>query len=427
MISREERLAPLAAPDWYTWTPMASLSPRFHRLHRGLLLAGDGNPHVFGAWCQRVPITAGQAYCLRVRLQCDGVEDLGLHVSAQVVWRRGELPEEACAVDAVRGYHRDGADLLGEDTFAAPPGTDAAEVRVLLRYGAEATIQLLAASLTPGELPPSRRLRVAVTQGCPAPPSTLETNLAYYAGLVDQGAALGADLILLPEFANYASLPPARGEALRDLAETIPGPFCAMLARQAQRHRCYVAAGLLERDGDCVYNTAVVYDRAGAQVGTQRKVHPYWPEEPLGVVPGETFVPLVTEFGVIGIMICYDSWWPESARLLALRGAEIILFPNAGYEERILPARAIDNNVYVAAASLYSPAAILDTRGVVLATTTGAGVVAADVELECRPKCHPNAGGNLNAGPGGARWARNARSTRLFDEIAAEVRRSAVD
>jgi predicted amidohydrolase len=403
---------------------MASLSPRFERLDGGLLVAGNGNPHVFGAWCQRVGITAGQAYRLDVRLQCDGIEDVGLHLSVQVVWRRGDLPEEACAIDAVRHYRRDGADLLGTDTFAAPTGADGAEVRVLLRYAAQASVRLLAASLTPGHLPPSRRLRVAVTQGCPAPPSTLATNLAYYASLLDQGAALGADLVLLPEFANYASLAPARGEALRALAETIPGPFCTMLAQQARQHHCFVAAGLLERDGDQVYNTAVVYDREGACVGTQRKVHPYWPEEPLGVVPGDTFVPLVTEFGVIGIMICYDSWWPESARLLALRGAEIILFPNAGYEERILPARAIDNNVYVAAASLYSPAAVLDTRGTVLASTTGPGVVAADVVLDCRPKCHPNAGGNLNAGPGGARWARNARSNRLFDEIAAEARRS---
>jgi predicted amidohydrolase len=157
-------------------------------------------------------------------------------------------------------------------------------------------------------------------------------------------------------------------------------------------------------------------------VGKQRKIHPYWPEEPLGISPGDTFEVLPTDFGVVGIMICYDSWWPESARLLALKGAELILFPNAGYEEKILPARAIDNNVYIVAATLNSPAAIVNTRGELLAVSAVDNVLTAEIDLNDRPKCHPNAGGNLNPGPGGARWARNAGSTRVDEEILAELR-----
>ena len=118
-------------------------------------------------------------------------------------------------------------------------------------------------------------------------------------------------------------------------------------------------------------------------------------------------------------MICYDSWWPESARLLALKGAELVLFPNAGYEPLILPARALDNNVYILTASLSSPAAITNTLGETLARTTHDGVLSAQIDLQSRPKCHPNAGGNLNPGPGGARWARNARSNRIYEEILA--------
>jgi predicted amidohydrolase len=160
-------------------------------------------------------------------------------------------------------------------------------------------------------------------------------------------------------------------------------------------------------------------------VGKQRKVHPYWPEEPRGTSPGDTFEVFHTDFGVVGIMICYDSWWPESARLLALKGAELILFPNAGYEEKILPARAIDNNVAIAAATLFSPAAILDSRGETLAVSAVDNVLIAEIDLNDRPKCHPNAGGNLNPGPGGARWARNARSLRVDEETLVELRRVA--
>ncbi|MFA6111687.1 MAG: carbon-nitrogen hydrolase family protein [Candidatus Latescibacterota bacterium] len=412
---------------WQEWTPMPSLSPQFVREERRLGLIGNGNPHVFGAWCRRVPAIPGQAYRLRVVLRGEGVEDAGLHLSPQIVWRRGERPEEECSVDAVRGFRLQDELLVGEDTFVAPANCDGAEVRILLRYAAEARIWVEEVSLIPGELPASRPLRVAVTRGCPAPPSTLAANLDYYGGCLDRAAALGADLVLLPEFANYASLPAARGEALLALAEPIPGPFCRMLAERARRHGCWVVSGLLEREGEFIFNTAVLFDRRGELAGTQRKVHPYWPEEPLGVLPGESFAPIPTEFGSVGIMICYDSWWPESARLLALRGAELILFPNAGYEEKILAARAIDNNVYLAASSLYSPAAILDPRGNSLATSAAEGVIAATVDLNLRPKCHPNAGGNLNPGPGGSRWARNARSNRLYEEILAEVSRGVRD
>jgi predicted amidohydrolase len=170
-----------------------------------------------------------------------------------------------------------------------------------------------------------------------------------------------------------------------------------------------------------MFNCAVLFDREGRLLGKQRKVHPYWPEEPLGVSPGESFEVFTTDFGVVGMMICYDSWWPEAARLLALKGAEVILFPNAGYEEKILPARAIDNNVYIVAATLYSPAAIVDTRGNLLAHSAVENVLAAEIDLNDRPKCHPNAGGNLNPGPGGARWARNALSTRVDEEILAAL------
>ena len=194
-----------------------------------------------------------------------------------------------------------------------------------------------------------------------------------------------------------------------------------MLSDRARAGGCYLCAGLLERDGGHVYNAAVLYDRRGELVGVQRKVHPYWPEEPMGVVPGDTFQVFSTDFGVVGIIICYDSWWPESARLLALKGAELILFPNAGYESKIMPARAIDNNVYLLTASLYSAAAVMDTRGDLLATTAVDGVFSAEVDLGHRPKCHPNAGGNLSPGPSGARWARNARSAQIYEEIRRRV------
>jgi predicted amidohydrolase len=419
-----------AVGAWSPWSPMPGLAPAFSAVaaasHPGaasLCVCGNGNRYCFGAWSQRVPARPGTAYRLRVMLRCDGIDNLFLHVTPYVIWRREELPEENCAADAIRQYRREGDCIIGEDTFVAPGNCDGAEVRLLLRYAPRGTVWFDEVTLTETEPLPPRRVRVGTMRFRPPSPSGPEAHVGLYGEQIDRIGAMHPDLVLLPEFSNTASLPASRGRALWEAAERIPGPFCAMLAEKARAYHCYVCAGILEQDDDLIFNAAVLYDRGGRLVGKQRKVHPYWPEEPMGVSPGDSFDVFETDFGRVGIMICYDSWWPESARLLALKGAELILFPNAGYEEKILPARAIDNNVFIAAATLYSPAAIIDSRGELLAVSAVDNVLTAEIDLNDRPKCHPNAGGNLNPGPGGARWARNARSTQVDEEILGELRR----
>jgi predicted amidohydrolase len=420
-----------AAGAWTTWAPMPSLAPAFSAEAAphdsgavSLRAAGNGNRHCFGAWCQRIPAQPGTAYRLRVVMRCQGIENLFLHVTPHVVWRRGDRPEEGCAEDAIRHYRRDGERIIGEDTFVAPANCDGAEVRLLLRYSAQGTVCFDEISLSQTEAPQPRRVRVGTMRYMPPRPATHEDHVRLYGEQLDRLGAARPDIVVLPEFCNTVSLPSSRGTALWENAETIPGPFCAMLSEKASAYQCYVCAGLLERDGDFMFNAAVLYDRRGRLIGKQRKVQPYWPEEPLGVSPGDTFDVFRTDFGTIGMMICYDSWWPETVRLLALKGAELILFPNAGYEEKILPARAIDNNVIIVASTLNSPAAIVNTRGDLLAVSAVDNILTAEVDLNERPKCHPNAGGNMNPGPGGARWARNANSNQVDEEILAELKRS---
>jgi predicted amidohydrolase len=125
----------------------------------------------------------------------------------------------------------------------------------------------------------------------------------------------------------------------------------------------------------------------------------------------------------VGIFICYDSWFAETTRLLALKGAEIILFPNAGYERKLLLARAIDNNVYFVVASLFSNAVIIDTLGDALVEASSDGIISAKIDLNSKPTPHPNAGGTLNASPGGRRGTRNSPSLKLYQDILEEVAR----
>ncbi len=412
---------------WSTWSPMPSLAPAFSVERTGanrvsLRVSGNGNRHCFGAWRRQVPARPGTAYRLRVVMRVEGTDHLFLHVTPHIVWRRGDMDEVWCAEDAIRHYRREDDRIVGEDTFVAPANCDGAEVRLLLRYHPEATVWFEEVSLAETEAPTPRWIRVGTMRFMPPQPATPEEHIRLYAEQIDRLGATQPDIVVLPEFANTASLPPRSGQALWESAEEIPGPFCAMLAEKARAYGCYLCAGLLERDGEFVFNAALLLDRRGEVVGKYRKVHPYWPEEPMGVSPGDGFEVFPTDFGVVGVMICYDSWWPESVRILALKGAELILFPNAGYEEKILPARAIDNNVYIAAATLGSPAAIVNTRGELLAVSAVNNTLTAEIDLNDRPRCHPNSGGNLNPGPGGARWARNANSTRTDEEILAALR-----
>src|SRR5712691_7820820 len=97
-----------AAGPWSTWSPMPSLAPVFsveaaphEPSAASLRVAGNGNRYCFGAWSQRVPARPGAAYRLRVVLRCEGIDNLFLHVTPSIIWRRGERPEEACAADTI--------------------------------------------------------------------------------------------------------------------------------------------------------------------------------------------------------------------------------------------------------------------------------------------------------------------------------------
>lgn len=408
------------AQGWSKHTPRAALSPRFFVDEQAgaLAIAGDGNEHAFGYWARAYPVIGGRSYRLRASLRLQGMDDPNLHLLTTVMWHAGGA-EGRCAQDHIACYRDAGDWVEGEGVFRAPDGADSAEVRLYLRYAPDGAVWWRDVTLEETDPLPSRPLRLAVTQGTARGCTGAAEHLAHWAPVVAEAAAGQCDLLLLPEFTNACG----RSDWAA-AAEPVPGgESFAQLSAWARQHGMWIAAGLVEADGEVVYNTCALIDRDGALAGKYRKIHPYWPEEPMGISPGDEIPVFATELGTIGMMICYDSWWPETARLLALKGAELILFPNAGYEERILPARAIDNGCYVGCSSLNSPAIILNTRGEPLAERRTEGVIWATVDMARKPPCHSNAGGNMNCGPAGQRGTRNARSLRLYQEILTEVAR----
>ena len=151
-------------------------------------------------------------------------------------------------------------------------------------------------------------------------------NVARSLTLIEEAAARGASLVVLPELVNSGYVFRSRAEAF-SLAEPVPGgPSTDAWAAVAAQHSLIIVAGICERDGDRLYNSAVVVGPRG-HIGTFRKVH-LWNEEALYFESGNLGFPVFeTPLGRIGVGICYDIWFPETFRLCALQGADIVCVP----------------------------------------------------------------------------------------------------
>jgi predicted amidohydrolase len=171
----------------------------------------------------------------------------------------------------------------------------------------------------------SSRIGVACVQMEPVVGSKA-ANLEKSLALIGQAADKGATLIVLPELANSGYVFETREEAFA-LSEPVPGgESCHAWEKVARERKLYIVAGICERDGTRLFNSAVVIGPEG-YIGTFRKVH-LWGEENLFFEPGDRGFPVFqTPIGRIGVGICYDGWFPETYRLCALQGADIVCVP----------------------------------------------------------------------------------------------------
>jgi deaminated glutathione amidase len=225
--------------------------------------------------------------------------------------------------------------------------------------------------------------------------------------LLEQAAAGGVDLAALPE------VWPRQGSAgqVREAAEQVPGPKTDRLADAARRYGIWIHGGsVLERDGERIFNTSVLFDRSGELVATYRKIHLFDADPPGAVASressvfsaGDQVVTAETEFGRVGLSICYDLRFPELYRALAVQGATIMFVPAAfrfetgvDHWEPLLRARAIEDQAFVVAAAQwgtwgppgrernnYGHSLVADPWGNVVAEAPdGVGVTFAEVDL----------------------------------------------
>jgi predicted amidohydrolase len=178
------------------------------------------------------------------------------------------------------------------------------------------------------------------------------------------------------------------GKKPHETAEPIPGPTTDYFGKLAKRHHLHVVVSLYERDGPVVYNACVLLGPDGKLIGKYRKVCLPHSEIEAGVAPGDDYPVFDTKLGKVGMMVCYDGFFPEVARELTNRGAEVIAWPVWGCNPLLAAARACENHVYVVS-STYTDArsnwmisAVFDHAGKAIAKAEKWGTVAvAEVDL----------------------------------------------
>jgi predicted amidohydrolase len=158
---------------------------------------------------------------------------------------------------------------------------------------------------------------------------TITANHELAAELLDRMGGLGADLACLPEEFTLLGLPPDKEEREK-IWEPIPGPTSDLYAEKARQHGMYVAAGMCEVRGNTRLNTSVLFGRQGEIVGQYDKIHPTLGELEAGTVPGVyADMPVFeTDFGRVGMLICFDVDYPEEWARLGAAGAELVVFPS---------------------------------------------------------------------------------------------------
>ncbi|HEY1111194.1 MAG TPA: carbon-nitrogen hydrolase family protein [Opitutaceae bacterium] len=361
------------APDaWKQWSPRAEIAPVFSlaptagREGRAALQIAARNVSDFGAWRTAIPnLSPGKTYRFTAWFRPERIENPRRSVIARLEWLDAAGKPVRFSVRPPE-YPIDGAREGGwtrmESIVLAPEGIAALDVQLSLAFSTGA-VTWSDVSLEEIAPPRERIVRAMTVHHRPRKSASREANVATYTKIIrDAAPAQRPDIVCLPEGMTVVGT----GKSYVEVSEPVPGPTTAALGALARELRAYVVAGLYEREAPAVYNTAVLLDRDGKLVGKYRKTHLPREEWEAGLMPGDTYPIFHTDFGKLGILICWDVQFPEPWRALGLQGADLILLPIWGGSETLLRARAIENSAFVVSSGYDIKSCIVAPDGKIL-------------------------------------------------------------
>ncbi len=396
---------------WQAASPRDEIRPKFDYKPKGgrdgagsFLIIADDREGLDGYWVKTFSITGGKNYRFFALRRVENIAAPNRSVVARILWKDADGKHVNWDNPVPTGYMKGslapaepeypsdkttGADGWTEvsGTYLAPSKAARAVVELHLRWAPRGSVEWSAVSMAEIAPPPERKVRLAAVHFRPRGGKSPMDNCRMFEPLIADAARQRADLVVLPETLTFYGL----GKSFFDVAESIPGPSTDYFGELAKKHNLYIVAGLVERDHHLIYNVAVMLGPDGKIVGKYRKVALPRGEIEAGITPGKDYPVFDTRFGKVGMMVCYDGFFPEVARRLSDNGAEVIAWPVWGCNPLLASARACENHVYLVSSTYEDVSrdwmftAVYDHAGARLATAEKWGtVIVAEVDLNER-------------------------------------------
>ena len=408
ILSPLQLLADRQAPDsWTTAAPREEIAPVFS-FRDGVFILEDkaGNPGVQGHWQTTLPVEGGRHFRFSIQRRAgENVEHPRRSCAVRVEWQNakgGNVTSPEPTNPAYRGvtstiarpeFPRDQSDSdedgwgLISDTWQVPAEATQAVIKLQFRWAPNGRVEWKNLKFEAVPAPEPRKVKLATVHLNISGNETPMQNCQAFAPLIAEAAGRGADLVVLPELLSCKGVT----HDYASVAEPIPGPSTEYFGKLAKQHDLYIVAGLCERDGPLVYNVAVLSGPDGKVAGKYRKVTLPREEIERGISPGDEYPVFDTRFGKLGMMVCYDVFFPEVARELAFNGAEIIALPIWGGNPSLARARCAENGVFLVSSTYtdheadWMKTAVWNREGDRIAEATKWGqVVIAEVDLNQR-------------------------------------------
>lgn len=397
--------ARVVAGEWTPFSPREEIRPRFELTKEGhLQISSDEREALEGHWRKTFSVEGGKNYGFRALRKTRNVGSPRRSALVRIHWRdendkpinrdepgaygygKNRKPEANPEYPADRDTNHDGWTEVA-DSYTAPTAARKAVVELYLRWAPNARVDWRDVSFAEVAPLPPRLARLATVHYRPSKGKTAMDNVRQFAPLLDEAGEKKADLVVLPETLTIVG----NGVSYVQAAESIPGPSTDYFSDFARKHNYYIVAGLVERADHLIYNVAVLIAPDGKVAGKYRKVALPRAEIEAGIAPGCEYPVFQTRFGKLGMMVCYDGFFPEVARQLTFNGAEVIAFPVWGCNPTLAAARAAENHVYLLSSTYSSPqedwmiTAVYDREGRILDQAKQWGSVAiAEVDLNKR-------------------------------------------
>lgn len=371
----------------YTMQPQISIDNQIKYEGRQSLKMESENQNCHGRAVQTIEIEGDHTYFFNARFKVKDVTSVDKSVLIKIKWFRDKVNIGYNYIFEITG-ESDGW-KLASNKIKSITGATSAEISLEFRWST-GTIWWDDISMEecPGETP--RNVKVGTVYFRPPGP-TVEKNIELMGKLLDEAGAANCRIVCLGE-----GWPTCNTEIgmKKNEANTLNGSASKMMAQKARQYGMYIVSGLYNWVGDTLYNVAVLYDRKGNIQDVYTKVQLPDSETEAGAVPGNSFPVFTTDFGKIGILICYDNFFPEVARSLALGGAEILFNPiwgdirgtNDNIQKLIARSRAIDNGIYFVNSIYDGTSLIINPAGEILQETNKQGTLITEtIDLNFNP------------------------------------------